>query len=403
MFKKISSLLLLAMLLVAGPLGRAAGAADKKPAAAPEPVIAASNAFAFKFYKQAAEETGNIFFSPYSIVTALSMAYEGARKETAAEMEKTLGLPAAAGPRQEFFQKDLARLKDTLGVDIVDAFWAQNGYKFLPRYVKLLDTYYHADAFGADFAAAADKARLEINAWTEKKTNGKITDLFPENSLNSLTRLVLVNAVYFKGAWGAEFDKSLTADADFFPAPGSTTTVRMMKREGDSGRVRYAETDDIQILELPYKNAGLSMLILLPSPDGLKKLESALSPAQLDAWRNRLSYERVDILLPRFSLKARYSLNAALSRMGMPAAFTPAADFSGMDGTKRLYIQQAVHQGFVEVNEEGTEAAAATGVAMGLKSMPMPPRQFIADHPFLFLIQEKETGRILFIGRVQQP
>jgi len=176
-----------------------------------------------------------------------------------------------------------------------------------------------------------------------------------------------------------------------------------MKRTGEDSKSGYYETADLQILEMPYKGGKLSMLILLPPLDGMKKLEKEISPEKLETWRKNISNRRVDVFLPRFILNAKYMLHDTLARMGMSAAFTDKADFSGMDGTNSLHIQRVVHQGLVEVNEEGTEAAAATGVAMGLKSMPMAAPKFLADHPFIFLIQERETGKIIFMGRVEKP
>jgi serpin B len=230
-----------------------------------------------------------------------------------------------------------------------------------------------------------------------------VPDLFPEDSLTPLTKLVLVDAVYFKAGWKIAFDKTRTAETDFFSSPESAVKVNMMEFSGDSARFNYAEPSGLQILELPYKNDRLSMLIILPAQGGLKELETKLSPEQLSAWKQELYEERVDVRLPKFVLNAKYSLPETLAEMGMPSAFTLQADFSGMDGKKDLYIREVVHQGFVEVNEEGTEAAAATGVSMDLKSMPMPATQFRADRPFLFLIQERGTGRIVFMGRVQKP
>ncbi len=379
------------------------GAPKAKAEAAVHPVISASNAFAFKLYGQFSKEEGNIFFSPYSITVALAMTLEGARGGTAAEMEKVLGLPGDAAMRRKFFALDTDRLGSLLGVEMANAFWSQKDHKFLPRYTGVLKKYYHAGAFTADFATAPDKARLKINSWTADRTHGKVPDLFPENSLDTLTRLVLVDAVYFKGEWKTAFKKDLTTETDFFTAPERVVKVSMMALSGDNARFNYSEPPGLQMLELPYKNDRLSMLLLLPAQGGLKELERTISPEQLSAWKQGLYKERVDVYLPRFVLNARYSLPDTLSEIGMPSAFTLQADFSGMDGKKDLYIRQAVHQGFVEVNEEGTEAAAATGVSMDLKSMPMPVAQFRADRPFLFLIQERETGRIVFMGRVQKP
>lgn len=403
MFKK--DIYLLMILCLPGAALRAQGPArlETGAKAAVHPMISAGNAFAFDLYKRLSKDAGNVFFSPYSITVALAMAHEGARGATAREMEKALRLPADAAARRDFFAGDINRLGAELGVEMGNAFWAQSDYKFLPQYKETLEKYYQAAAFNADFKTAADKARLEINGWTETKTRGKIKDLFPPNSLNSLTRLVLADAVYFKGNWETQFDKSLTADEDFYTTPKNKVKVGMMKRAGSGSKFNFFETVDLQLLELPYKGGKLSMLVLLPPAGGLKKLEKQISPAQLDAWKKGLYNRRVDVFLPRFILNAKYMLHETLAKTGMPSAFTDQADFSGMDGTKNLYIQRVVHQGFVEVNEEGTEAAAATGVAMGLKSMPMAAPEFRADHPFIFLIQERGTGRIIFMGRVEKP
>lgn len=377
-------------------------AAENRPAAA-EQMHKAGNDFAYRLYREFAADKGNVFFSPYSVTVAMAMTLEGARGQTAAEMEKTLGLPGDEAARRDFFRTDTATLGPRLGVEMANAFWAQPEHKFLSRYTRALKKYYNAEAYRADFASAPERSRLEINSWTSDKTHGRIAGLFPKDSLNNLTRLVLVDAVYFKGAWAAAFDKSDTADADFFVSTGSAVKVKMMSLTGDSARFNYAETGGLQLLELPYKNSALAMLVVLPRQGGMKELEDSLSPDKVADWDKALYKERVNVFLPRFILNARYDLPVILSRMGMPTAFTLRADFSGMDGNKDLYIQQAVHQGFVEVNEEGTEAAAATGVAMALKSMPMPPSEFRADRPFLFLIRERGTGRVIFMGRVQNP
>ena len=404
MFNKSVQFLLIPFLLIAA-LNAAAQepAAEKAPAAAPDQMISASNAFAFDLYKQLSGKPGNIFFSPYSVGAALAMTYEGARGLTADEMQNVLHLPKDAGLRREFFAKDLAAFNAVADAGIANAFWAQKDRVFLPAYVNVLRKSYKADAFYADFRTAFDQARLEINKWTDERTRGRIKDLFAPNSLNSLTRLVLVDAVYFKGKWVTPFDKGQTADADFFTALRNKLKVKMMNRTGEGAKFNYCQTGDLQLLELPYKSGGLSMLVLLPVEGGLKALESGLTTENLAVWKKGLSNRRVDVFLPRFSLNAKYSLPGTLAKMGMPTAFTDNADFSGMDGTRELYIQQVVHQGFVEVNEEGAEAAAATGVSMALKSMARPAPQFRANRPFIFLIQESATGKIIFMGRVEKP
>ena len=405
MLKK-NILFLFLPILIAAALNTAAqnpGTAGKAAGTGVHPVIAASNAFAFDLYKRLSAEDGNMFFSPYSLTAALAMTYEGARGKTAAEIKKVLRLPGNAALRRNFFANDLEAFNTGADARIVNAFWSQKDYAFLPAYTDILRKSYRAESFSADFKQSADEARLKINEWTAGQTAGRIMDLFPQNSLNALTRLVLVDSVYFKGKWEKQFDKDLTDEADFFTAPGNKVKVNMMKRTGEGAKFNYCQAGDLQLLELPYKSGGLSMLIILPAEGGLKELEREISPARLDSWKKDLYSRRVDVFLPRFSMTARYALPGILSEMGMPRAFTDKADFSGMDGTKNLYIQQVVHQGFVEVNEEGTEAAAASGVAMGLKSMPMPAPQFRANRPFIFLIQERGTGKIIFMGRVEKP
>lgn len=372
---------------------------------APAPA-AAANTIAFKFYSAEAAKPGNIFFSPYSMYTAFSMAYEGAKGNTAGEIASVFSYPA----KPEELRSAAAGLKKSLaaaaaGAEFTQAnsFWAQKGYKFLPAYLKTLKTVYGAEARNADFLGATEKARGEINAWTAGKTKGKIKELFPADSLTALTRLVLVNAVYFKGQWKAPFKKDMTFEADFTRAGGDKVKASMMAAPGTRD-ADYAENEEFQALRLPYKGGGLSMLVLLPKPEKtVADLEKGLDAAKLDGIRKSLAAEKVKVFLPKFSFSAGFKLNDALAGLGMPTAFTDKADFSGMNGRKDLYIQNAFHKAFVEVSEEGTEAAAATGVAMGLKSMPMDLLVFRADRPFLFFIEDTKSGLLLFMGRMEDP
>jgi len=214
---------------------------------------------------------------------------------------------------------------------------------------------------------------------------------------------LLTNAIYFKGTWVKQFDKSDTRDEDFRVSADQTVKVQMMRRTDEDAKFNYAETEDLQIIEMLYDGKELSMLVLLPKDDDLKSLEDLLTSENLNKWNDQVREQRVDVFIPRFTFTTKYTLNENLKEMGMPSAFSELADFSGIDGTKSLSIQMVVHQAFVDVNEEGTEAAAATGVGIGITSLPPPVPIFRADHPFIFIIQEKETGNILFFGRVVDP
>ncbi|HBE88162.1 MAG TPA: proteinase IV [Elusimicrobia bacterium] len=366
-----------------------------------------NNEFAIKLYRELAPESGNIFFSPYSITSAFAMTREGAKGDTAAEFDSVFGFPAPDKGLAESFAAAAAALeagKGTAKLTLANSIWPQKGYKFKADYLSKLRKAYGAQSNTVDFSKDAEAARGEINGWTEKKTEGKIKDLFPAKSLNSLTRLVLASAVYFKGTWLHPFEAAMTSDADFFIKEGAKPVkVKMMAHPGQKKR-RYTADELAAVVDLPYAGGSLSMMAVLPR-DGktLSEVEGALSAAKITAWREEMGLRDVKAFLPKFKFSAKYSLAGLLPGMGLKLAFTDAADFSGMDGTQDLYVQKAFHQAFVEVNEEGTEAAAATGVAMGLKSIQMDFEVFRADKPFLFLIIENKTGLVLFIGRVENP
>jgi len=338
--------------------------------------------------------------------TAFAMTYEGAKGDTASEIASVFGYPAktedlrAAAALQK---KNLAAAAKDAEFTQANSFWMQKGYNFLPAYLRVLRRFYSGDGMNADFRGRTEVARKDINSWTAGKTKGRIKELFPADSLDALTRLVLVNAVYFKGAWQTPFKKDMTFETDFTKTGGEKVKVNMMSAPGTRD-AEYAENDDFQAVRLAYKGGGLSMLVLLPregrSPADLEK---GLDAARLDEIRKSLGKEKVRVFLPKFSFSSGFKLNAALAGLGMPTAFTEKADFSGMDGTKSLYIQNAFHKAFVEVSEEGTEAAAATGVAMGLKSMPMGIMTFRANRPFLFFIEDPKSGLLLFMGRMEDP
>jgi len=291
--------------------------------------------------------------------------------------------------------------KGQVKLSVANSLWPQQDYKLLKSFLSLVREHYGASVTPLDFRAS-EPARKMINIWVEDKTNQKIKDLIPGGVLSAATRLVLVNAIYFKGNWTSPFKAEETKEQPFRLQSGQTVQAPLMFQQK---HLSYAEDDELQSLELPYAGDDLFMIVLLPrKADGLASLESSLSPANLAKWTQAMSSSDVKVYLPKFKMTCRFSLNDTLKAMGMSNAFDQAqADFSGMDGSRNLFISAAVHKAFVEVNEQGTEAAAATGIAMGLTALPRRPIEFRADHPFIFLIRERSTGSILFIGRVTHP
>jgi serpin B len=285
-----------------------------------------------------------------------------------------------------------------------NALWAQEGYSFEKDYFKLINDYYKGKVTNLDFSKNTEKSRTTINTWVEDKTNDKIKDLISKGELRPDTRLVLTNAIYFNADWVNKFDTANTREGDFKLSSGELTNAEMMWQKD---RFDYGETKDIQILEMDYLGGDLSMLVLLPKENDLAGLEDSLSIANLEDWRKDMAREEVKVTLPKFKLEAKYSMEEDLKEMGMPTAFdSMLADFTGMHAAGNLFISKVIHQTFIDVTESGTEAAAATAVLM-VESIavrnPVQPKEFTADHPFIFLIQEKDTGNILFMGKIADP
>lgn len=383
-------------------------------------LVEGNTAFALDLYIQLKKEEeeehppgplqgGNLFFSPYSISTALAMTYAGARGKTAQQMADVLHFTLELEPLGQTFAELEAQLKAVqekgqILLSIANALWAQAGYSFLQEFLDLVIKHYKAKQSYANFANH-EAARQEINAWVEQQTNSKIRELIPKGLLDALTRLVLVNAIYFKGNWASRFDKDTTMNAEFWVTPDTSVTVPMMTQEHE---FKYADIpqEHLQILELPYEGEDLSMIILLPTEkDGLAALENSLCMEKLDGWLEPLWPQKVMVYIPKFKLNSGFSLAKMFSAMGMPDAFQEGvADFSGMDGTRELHISAVIHKAFVEVHEEGTEAAAATAVVMKGRGISFAPTlTFRADHPFLFLIRDNRSGSLLFLGRVIDP
>ena len=369
----------------------------------------AHNAFALDLYKQLAGEGENIFYSPYSIYMALLMTYAGAAGDTASQMESTLHLPYSQEEVHAVMNALNLQLKANSIVDdkpaftlnIVNQLWGQAGYAFLPEFLNTLSQNYNAGLKTVDFAADPEAARELINLWVEAQTNEKIRDLIPEGVLNELTRLVITNAVYFKAAWLSPFDPANTKNGSFTLLDGTQADVPMMHQ---SSSMRAYVSQDVQAVELPYEGGTYSMVALMPTAGSLDTFEQSLTAESLQGILNQLERASVTLSMPKFKFDAAFALNDALEGMGMTDAFDPMkANFSGMDGTTSLYISSALHKAFVDVNEEGTEAAAATAVAIGLTSAPGQSYTIMLDHPFLFLIRDNATGTLLFVGRMADP
>lgn len=381
-------------------------AEDAGPDAPPPAVVASMNHFALDLYGHlAGQSQENLFLSPASVSTALAMTYAGASEDTATQMAEVLHLPESDvhkgfGAMVRYLNQWGAQ--EDLELSMANALWAQQDYEFLPEFTGLLDTHYGAGLRLVDFARDTEAARQTINGWVEEQTNEKIQDLIPRGVLAGNTRLVLTNAIYFFGNWQQPFDAAKTAPLPFTTAAGLQVKTPTMHQEA---RFLYAEDAAAQCLEMAYEGGDMAMTILLPrQTDGWAELEGRLDASALQQWTDRLRPQRVRVFLPKFSSTAQFQLKSVLSAMGMTDAFTaPPADFSGMDGTRELFVQEVVHKAFVDVSEEGTEAAAATGVVVGVRSAPRPAPEFRADRPFVFLIRDTRSGAILFIGRLAEP
>ena len=378
-------------------------------------VVQANNQFALDLYSRIVNDPHqagqNIFFSPWSISSALAITYEGARGSTADEIQSVFHFPADTATRRTGFSEIISGLNrggNGYTLRTANALWAEKTYPFLLSYMSIGRNSYSAHVTNLDFINNPEDSRTTINQWVEDQTEDRIKDLLPAGSIDDLTRLVITNAIYFKGTWDKQFEKENTIEEDFRVSPSQTVRVPMMQRTDKEAKYWYAETDTLQVLGMPYAHKdgkALSMLVLLPRDDDLEAVEISLTPQKVLELQQALVYKQVKVYFPKFRLETDYCLSDTLKKMGMPTAFTVGADFSGMDGTGGLFIDDVFHKAFVDVNEEGTEAAAATAVVMTLsyhmEYEPIPV--FRADHPFIFLIQDDETGNILFMGRVVNP
>jgi serpin B len=371
--------------------------------------VDSSNEFSFRMYGQLIDSNENIFFSPYSISTALGMAYEGARGETATEMRQVLNLPEDDQTRREMVQAVQSLLNKegtSYELSAANAYWLREGGNLKEEYKDAIESYYLANGQQLDFAGDPVGSVDTINDWVLEKTNGKIKDLLSPNDIDALTYLILTNAIYFKADWKYQFDINATEERSFYLTGGEKIETDMMHMCDESKKLNYAANSDVQLLQLPYKDEELSMFMLLPKENDVASIESKLDHTYLSNLKDDITSEYVDLYLPKFKFEQKYLLNDKLSALGMPTAFRGDADFSGITSDTDLFISKVIHQSFVEVNEEGTEAAAATAVEMTMSAEgPSSPEPIVfrVDHPFIFFIEHKETGQILFMGKVENP
>lgn len=367
-----------------------------------------NNEFMMKMYKELTSDkkNNNIFFSPFSISSALAMTFAGSDGNTEVQMANALEFSSNTDIFHEDFSIVTNRIneigkKGKVKLSIANSLWMQKGYTFLDEFTKIGKEYYNAEIENLNFAES-EKSRNIINQWVEDKTNEKIKNLIPKGILDALTRLVLTNAVYFKGEWKEQFKKKSTKEKLFHTFKGEDVSVKMMYHKARYG---YYENEKFQFLEMPYKGDDVSMFVLLPKDKkGLSGIEKALDMELINTAIKEIVKKDVKVHFPKFKLGLSYELSKLMKSLGMNDAFSKKADFSKMTGTKELYISAIIHKTFIEVDEAGTEAAAATAVVMRMKSArPQPSPEFIADHPFFYFIRENSTGAILFTGRMNDP
>ncbi|HEX8705035.1 MAG TPA: serpin family protein [Myxococcaceae bacterium] len=371
-------------------------------------LASANTDFGVALYRQVAKPGENLFLSPFSISQAFAMVYPGARGNTELQMQQALRFTLPQDRLHPAMNSlDLAlQSRNTLApgqkgtppeLRIVNGTWGQKGYAFEPAYLDTLALHYGAGMRAVDFKAEANSIREQINTWVEDQTQQRIKDLLPEGTVNTDTRLVLANAIYFKGLWTQPFQAGQTKDAPFHLLDGSQENVQMMERKGP---VPTLQGEGFQALALPYMGDALRMLIIVPDEGRFEELEARLSAPFLDTLRLELKSEERILKFPKFQVDAEFSLKQSLQALGMVDAFTDSADFTGITTEERLLLTAAQHKAFVAVDEKGTEAAAATGVVAGDESAPP---LLVVDRPFLFLIEDTETKAVLFLGRLVNP
>ncbi len=375
-------------------------------------LVNGNNEFAFDLYQQlAAAKEGNFFYSPYSISLALAMAYAGANGQTEEQMAETLKFMLEDEELHSAFNKLAIELNSRneipagseaqgFELNIVNATWGQRGFEFMQAFLDVLAENYDAGIRLLDYEKDPEACRQTINDWVYEQTNGRIEDLIPEGAIDEMTRLVLTNAIYFNAAWLHQFDEDYTYDDTFYLPDGSTVTVPMMHQ---TERFNYVDGDDYTAIELLYDIYEMSMVIIMPDEGNFSEFENSLSSETVAAIIDEMSSGQVNLTMPKFEFESEFNLNDALKAMGMTEAFSGSADFSGITDKADLAISDVIHKAFVSVDEEGTEAAAATAVIFQETAMPIGIADVNIDHSFIFLIKDITTGSTLFVGRVINP
>jgi len=373
-------------------------------------LVEGNTAFALDQYQILRGEGGNLIFSPYSISLALAMTYVGARGETEQQMADTLHFNLSQSrlhPAFNMVDFKLASLGEDVDEQLGEAFrlsiansiWGQRDYDFLPEFLDVLALNYGAGLRLVDYMEAPEEARQIINQWVSDQTEERIKDLIPQGAIDSLTRLVLTNAIYFNAGWFYPFEEGQTRDGDFNLLGGGQVSVPTMSQ---SKMLGYTEGEGYQAVALPYVGGEIAMFILLPRVDYFEVFEDSLSSEFLSDILQSFEMRNVELAMPKFEYESSFQLSDMLIEMGMPNAFGDA-DFSGMTGTRELFISEVVHKAFISVDEEGTEAAAATAVIMPVSAAPSPAVEVTIDRPFIYMIRDLQTGTILFVGRVLNP
>ena len=381
-------------------------------------LVQGNNDFAFDLYRALSDEEGNLFYSPFSISQTLAMTFAGARGETERQMADTLQyrLPQSnLHPAFNALDQELAsRGKDPRGtqnqgegnqyfrLNIANAVWGQHGYEFLPDFLDVLAESYGAGMRPLDFAGAPEDSRVRINDWVAEETGDKVKNLLRPGSIDSFTRLVLTNAIYFNASWHWRFNSKNTKVRPFHLTGGGNVDVPMMT-ETSKSFYGYAKGDGYLAVDVPYAWREMSMTVLLPDGGALGALEDSLNADLLDQIMDDIEIDYITLTMPLFKFESEFNLGDTLAAMGMPDAFGDRADFSGMTGYKDLVISQIVHKVLVSVDERGTEAAASTAVVVQTSGPVKVPTTVTVDRPFIFLIRDTATGTILFLGRVMNP
>jgi serpin B len=392
-----------------GQLVRSSKARIENPGVPGETVqlLAGDNtAFAIDVLR-ASKPAGNFFFSPHSISIALAMTYGGARGTTHDQMKAALrfALPDSdLHPTFNALDVELTKRSQTavdggghvFRLHVINSLWGQTGFHFLDGYLDLLGENYGAGLSLLDFATKPEESRQAINVWINDETERRIPELIPQGTIDSSTVLVLTNAIHFLASWERPFDAKDTGSGPFRRLDGTASQAPFMHQSAERP---YGKGDDYEAVELDYVGGDVSMLAVLPAEGAFESFEASFANDRLQSIIAGLASKQVDLTFPKFSFRSAFGVKQALQTLGMVDAFAVGADFSGMDGAQDLLIQDVVHQAFVAVDEAGTEAAAATAVIVGRLSLP-ERATFTADHPFLFVIRDKPTGAVLFVGRV---